>query len=63
MFNRVLEHHLCTEKDYDEFYPIKPKLQGQLDEIKQDPDRGFYCIDWSNNDPYILWGDENDDSF
>ena len=63
MFNEILEHHICTEEDYDEFYPITPKLTGQLEAIKQDPDRGFFCIDWSNDRPYTLYGDENDDSY
>ena len=34
-----------------------------LEAIKQDPSRGFFCVDWDLDDGYELWGDENDDNF
>ena len=43
---KVLNFHLCTIEDYNEFYPVAPKSKQLLDEIRQDEKRGFYCLDW-----------------
>lgn len=27
-----------------------------MDEIKADPDRGFLCLDWDDEDPLMIFG-------
>ena len=46
-FHRLLKYHMCTDADYAEFYPIQKNSALLLKEIREDPDRGFYCLDWN----------------
>lgn len=62
-FERHLSAHLCTEEDYANFYPIQDAYSKTLDEIKSDPERGFYCLDWSVEEQFLLFGTENDDEY
>ena len=34
-----------------------------LREIQTDPERGFYCLDWDKNEPFEIFGDENQDNY
>ena len=57
-YERVIPYRRCTDKDYEEFYPIeKPKKQ-TLADIRSDPDRDFYCIDWDDENPFVIYGTE-----
>ena len=47
---RILESHKCTEEDYALFYPTEPTSSVHLEAIKADPTRGFWCLDWTEND-------------
>ena len=49
---KVLPFHKCTEDDYAEFYPVAAKSSIGLKAVKEDPNRGLYCIDWTD-DLYI----------
>ena len=62
-YEEKLEYHICTDEDYAEFYPIQPRSVGLLDEIKRNPDRGFFCLNWNGEAPYKLWGGENNDDY
>ena len=55
-FSRNLPYHACTEEEYDEFYPIEPIYEKLLDSIKKDDNRGFYCIDWDDEEPFEIYG-------
>ena len=59
----MLDAHICTESDYAEFNPIQEASAGILEEIKADPDRGFYCLDWDESEPFEIYGNENDDNY
>ena len=54
---RIIPHHKCTPEEYAEFYPIVNSMEEQLTHFKADG--GFYCIDWDENDPYLVFGDQN----
>ena len=55
----VLSFHKCTSKDWEQFYPIAAKSQRLFDDIEQDEDRGFYCLDYSSDsDNFVLYGSE-----
>ena len=53
-YQRVLSYHNCTEQELDEFYPIKNIQTNLLKAIKEDPERGMYCIDWNDDEPFEI---------
>ena len=55
-YEKVLPYHVCTDEDIAEFYPIRPDMASKLERIRKDPDRGFLCIDWEDDDPLTLYG-------
>ena len=34
-----------------------------LEQIKSDPERDFFCLDYNDDDPFTVYGDENDDNY
>ena len=54
----ILEFHPCTEEDYAQFYPIETRQESLLNKIKNDPLRGFFCLNWAT-DKLTIFGDEN----
>mgnify|MGYP001029142513 CR=1 FL=1 len=58
-----LDYRLCGEDDYSQFYPIHEQSKNKLEKIKSDPNRGFLCIDWRDEEPLWIFGEENDDEF
>lgn len=66
---RILPHHVCTEADYAEFYPIQENQRESFEEMKRDPKLGFLCVDWhlgagdgeDDDDPYLIYGENKDD--
>ena len=45
----MLPFHKCTEKDYAEFYPVKDSSSKLLETVRNNPDRGLLCVDWTDN--------------
>ena len=62
-FEREVPYHKCTETDYNEFYKIEQSQELRLSEIKSDPTRDFYCIDWDEEDPYVIYGLEGEANY
>ena len=62
-FQRVLSYHKCTDEEYEEFQPIKQTAAGLLKEIRENPERGMYCIEWNDDDPIKLYGTGHEDDF
>ena len=60
-YQKVLQHHTCTDEEFDAFFPIKAQNSNQYQAIRENPDRGMVCLDWNDNDPYELIGYEFDD--
>ena len=56
---RDLSFHMCTEEDYEQFYPIQDNQVGLLREIKTDPNRGFMCLDEDEIDIYGIEVENN----
>ena len=54
--HRELSTHMCTEEDFAKFYPIKSHQASLLEEINNDPDRGFFCLDEVNDEKLELYG-------
>ena len=60
----MLNYHKCTDKDYDEFFPVQEEYSKLLKEIREDPDRGFLCIDWDDKiEPISITGKSSNDNF
>ena len=60
--NRNIAYHQCSEDDYTKFYEISSSDKQSFEFIKDDPERGFLCLDWDDSDPIELlgfgWADE-----
>ena len=54
---RILEAHKCTDEDYALFYPTEPNSVDMLADIRADPKRDFFCLDWDeDSEPYNVYG-------
>ena len=49
-FQQIVPHHKCTSAELADFSPIAPEDARKFEEVISDNDRGFYCIDWQNED-------------
>ena len=58
---KVLPYRKCTEDDYAEFYTVATKSAPALKNIREDPKRGLYCIDWT--DDLYVFGEENNPDY
>ena len=45
-----MSYHKCTDEDFAQFYPIRQEYKTRYDQIREDENRGFYCIDWDKED-------------
>ena len=60
----MLDYHVCTDEDYDQFYPVQKQSAATLNAIRNDPERGMLCIDWDNEkQPISIMGDEGEDNY
>ena len=55
---KFLSYHECTEEDYAQFYTIKSDQESELNDIRANPDRGFFCLDWDDSDPLKIYGED-----
>ena len=61
-FKKPLSYHRCTDEDYNQFYPIMQTAEKQFKKLREDPYRGFLCLDWGpEQDDYEIFGNEIDD--
>ena len=52
----MLPYHPCTDEDYAEFYPVENSSSKLLRDVRSNPDRGFLCVDWTDDDPMEFVG-------
>ena len=55
--DKEVQLRVCQYIYYAQFYPMKPEQERDLVLIREDPDRGFLCIDWDDEDPHLIFGD------
>ena len=60
---RELGSHICTDEDFSKFYPIEGYQESILEDIKRDPERGFFCIDEDEDLELELYGRENYENY
>ena len=61
--DRELGTHTCTDQDYAQFYPIQEQQAVFLEEIKRDPDRGFFCLNEAEDIDVGIFGSELLDNY
>ena len=54
---------MCTDEDFAKFYPIEGYQESVLEDIKKDPERGFFCIDEDEDLELELYGRENYENY
>ena len=59
----ILQYHKCTDEDYAEFYPVQKSSEAFLKAMREDPNRGMLCIDWTDDFPFELVGTLNDSTY
>ena len=55
---KVLTLHKCTDKDWSQFEEPARGMEDQINTIKNDPDRGMYCLDQDELEGLEIYGDE-----
>ena len=53
---RILSYHECNETDWIKFAPPAKAFEDKFEKIRDDPKRGFFCIDWPDNEPHLIYG-------
>ena len=56
-YEKIIPHHKCTYEEIAAFSTPDPKDAETVEKFMADPDRGFYCIDYTDPDIYV-WGEE-----
>ena len=59
----MLPYHKCTDEDYAEFYPVKNSSDQLLKDVRNNPNRGFLCVDWTDDDYLEFVGQSADDDY
>ena len=54
---KILSYHKCNETDWKEFAPAAKGSKGLFEAMRDDPKRGFFCIDWPEDEPVLIYGD------
>ena len=55
-YEQFIPYHECAQADWDQFQPTGKSTEDEWTRIKEDPKRGFYCLDWSGD--YEIYGSE-----
>ena len=55
-YQEFIPYHRCTDDDWAQFYPPADSARDGWETIRDDPKRGFFCLDWSTN--IELYGNE-----
>ena len=59
---KLLSYHKCNQTDWKDFAPATKASQGRFETIRDDPNRGFFCIDWPD-DEVLIYGDYSSGDF
>ena len=49
-YERLLPYRLCTDSDWDEFYPPSRAFADGIKNIRDDPKQGMLCVDWNEGE-------------
>ena len=57
-YQKMIPYHICTDSDWALFPEASFSSVDTIEQIRQNPKRGMYCIDWDQADIQI-YGNEN----
>ena len=60
-YEKMIPYHKCTEEDWAQFPPASIGSYDAIEQIKKNPDRGMYCIDWTED--IEIYGNENNSNY
>ena len=60
---KILSYHKCNETDWKEFAPAAKGSKGLFETMRDDPKRGFFCIDWPEDEPALIYGDTQSNDY
>ena len=60
-YETFIPYHKCTDSDWAQFRPPATASADSWTTIKDDPKRGFYCLDWT--DDILLYGNEKNEDY
>ena len=52
--DKTIGHHICTDEELDQFYEPTISSKAEYDDMREDPDRVLYCLDWDNEEMYLV---------
>ena len=55
-YQDFIPYHKCTDDDWAQFHPPSDSSREDWETVRDDPKRGFFCLDWSKN--IELYGNE-----
>lgn len=59
VFMQMLDFHKCTDKDFEDFAPPSKDTANLFKQLREDPDRGLFCLDWERyGDILASWGNQ-----
>ena len=62
-YEKLLPYHKCDERDFEVFAPISRADETSFEIIKSNPKRGFYCLDWDDDEPFEIYGRESGSNY
>ena len=57
-YEKLLPYHKCEDSDFEGFAPFSIAHESSFENINSDPKRGFYCIDWDDDNPFEIYGQQ-----
>ena len=60
-YQTFIPYHKCTDADWAQFYPPAESARDGWIAIRDDPKRGFFCLDWTAD--YEIYGNERNDQY
>ena len=59
-FEEIVPYHRCNDEDWAKFPPAADNSADSIETIKEDPNRGMYCLDWEEADFNVFGNEKND---
>ena len=53
---KLIPYHECNDTDWIKFAPPAKAFEDKFEKIRDDPKRGFFCVDWPENETRQIFG-------
>ena len=54
---KLIPYHECNDTDWKDFAPTAKASKSKFESVRDSPNRGFFCIDWDDDAPNLIYGD------